>query len=142
MGINCFLSAIGLPRISAQIKKSPKLTAEQYESLAQGIITQLESLSNEDHIAYWKHYYGDDRNDGTCKITEISRNGPNYFFVKYQGRYGEVKNDQFNILLFHKWDIAKLTGVPIDMIDLVLGTNAINQYYHKTLLMGDWVKIF
>jgi hypothetical protein len=60
MGRDCFLSAIGLPRVRNSQPKCPILPADQYESLAAGMLKQLDALTDQEWIQYWQHYYGDD----------------------------------------------------------------------------------
>lgn len=137
MGMNCFLATIGLPRISSQNKKSPKLTQDQYENMAAAIIIEYERLSNELITAYYQKYYG--------WVKSIERIGQTYYHIEYYNRDNIEAKDNFNILIYqHSHDLYQMIGVPSDMIDILRGTKIMSQYYHETLITGhlNWIRIF
>jgi len=127
MGIDCFLAAIGLPRIRTTTKKSPILTAEQYESLAEGMIHQLEAMTDADWTAYWTQYFTSD----VTEVKSIRRLGLN-FAIHYIHRCNDRK-DQFNLLILHRDHVARLTGVPMDMMDKIMDSKYYNQYYFRSV---------
>lgn len=132
MGRDCFLTAIGLPRVRNSVKSSPKLPAEQYESVAESCIKQLESMTDQDWLTYLTDYYSE--------LLSISRLGLN-FIITFKN-HGFERTDDFNILLFHRDHVSKLAGIPIDMMDNVMDSKYYNQYYFQSIHQtGDYIKV-
>jgi hypothetical protein len=127
VGINCFLAAIGRPKTSSQSKKSPKLTPEQYESLAEAGIKRLDQCTNEEFIAYFT-------NDqwSSEKPTQIERS--NYRFIIH---YGYGRKSQVDLLFCSPNDFPLrhfIGGIPSDMLGDVRGTQAFNNFWRLNRL--------
>jgi len=140
MGRDCFLSAIGLPRVRNSQPKCPILPADQYESLAAGMLKQLEALTDQEWIQYWQHYYGDDRSDRTPEILQITRSDPSGGFQFWIKTRASTLED--NMLYGNYSNLARLTGIPEDVMHHLRLTKTYNLYYRQHYTVSSTRVIF
>lgn len=118
MGMDCFLEAIGLPRIRSTTKKSPILPKEQYNSLASHLIEKLKQLSNAEWKQAFEHEYGTDA------IHELKM-----ATFRFKLRFKNGRLEDGNVLILHKHLIAAIGQLPLDMMDAIMESESYNQAF-------------
>lgn len=118
-GKNCFLTAIGKPIHKGT--KSPILPAEQYNHMAQNILSQYLNLDNEFWITFFTNWYS------RSKVTSIKRFGPFRFYLMVNDHevYIHTMLDQCRYTLW-----KELGAYPTDMDDKIRGAPVMNDHYH------------